>query len=146
MNSRPATDFVAAGVLARARLMLRLDGGFEAVLGLCLALSPVLGLSSALQLPAPATEPVVVLVGLLLLPLLPILWTFSRAPRRRLVLALAAANGAGAVLSALWVFLWHSAFHPAGVLFVLAIASILAILAALQARTALFAPTDGAGE
>jgi hypothetical protein len=138
MRTQSSSDMLSAGVIAhsRVRVLLRLDGGFEAVLGLCLALSPVNGLSSALQLPTPATMPVVVVVGLLLLPLLPILWSFSRAPRRQFVLALAAANGAGAAIFGLWVLIWRSAFHPAGTIFVLTVATILAILAMLQVHAA----------
>jgi hypothetical protein len=55
------------------------------------------------------------------------------------VLALAGANGAGSLLFALWVLLWNGAFNPAGATLVLAVASILALLAVLQARAAFFA-------
>jgi hypothetical protein len=119
------------------RLLLGVDGVFEALLGVLLVLSPVTGLYSALQLPHPAARPVVVGFGLLLLPLLPILWRDSRSPRRPLVLALAGVNGAGALVLALWVLIWRGAFHPAGAAFVLAVAAILAVLAVLQARAAL---------
>jgi hypothetical protein len=142
MSTRSSNDVGVAAATVRARLLLRLDGVFEAVLGLCLVLSPVIGLYSAFQLPAPATKPVVVVVGLLLLPLLPILWRSSRAPRRQLVLALAAANGAGAAILVLWVLIGHRAFHPAGAVFVLVAAAILVILATLQARAALVSPWE----
>jgi hypothetical protein len=116
------------------RLLLRVDGVFETVLGALLVLSPATGLLSALNLPNPATETVVVVFGLLLLPLLPILWLASRAPQRRLVLMLAVANGAGALILAVWVLVWNGAFDPTGAAFVLGVAGILAILAALEAR------------
>ena len=138
-QSEASDGTISSGMLPRARLLLRLDGGFEAALGLCLVLSPAIGLYSALRLPNPATTPIVVVLGLLLLPLLPVLWSFSHAPRRRFVLALASANGVGAAVFALWVLIWRNSFHPAGAAFVLAIAAILAILAALQARVALAA-------
>lgn len=123
-----------AGAFRRAPLLLRIDGGFEAVLGVLLILSPATGLYTALDLPTPATQPVVVVVGLLLVPLLPVLWLASRAPRRRMLLALAGANGAGALVFLLWVLIWHAAFHPAGAAFVSIVAAILALLAMLEAR------------
>src|SRR5262249_13545104 len=85
--------------LARARmrlstrLLLRVDGGFEAVLGTLLVLSPATGLYTALELPTPATTAVVIALGLLLLPLFPILWLAARAPQRWFVQTLATANG-----------------------------------------------------
>ena len=137
---RPAmTDGMSrAGWISRARLLLRIDGVFEALLGALLALSPATGLYTALNLPNPASKPVVIGVGLLLLPLLPILWLASRAPQRKLVLALAGANGGGSLVFALWVLLRNGAFNPAGAAFVLIVAIILAVLATMQARAALF--------
>jgi hypothetical protein len=128
-----------AGALTDSRFLLRIDGSFEALLGLLLILSPATGLYTALDLPVPATKLVVVIAGLLLIPLLPILWRASRASRREFVLALAAANGTGAVVFGLWVLIWNRTFHPAGAAFVLVVAGILAILGALQARTAFVA-------
>jgi hypothetical protein len=119
-----------------ARLLLRIDAAFEAVLGLLLVLSPATGLYDALSLPNPATQPVVVICGLLLLPLLPILWLASRAPRRQLLVTLATIHGAGAVIFALWVLAANSGFRPAGAAFTLAVAAMLAILALLQGRAA----------
>lgn len=142
MRTRSSDGMAAAAASSHSRLLLRLDGAFEGVLGLCLVLSPVTGLYSSLQLPAPETQPVVVIVGLLLLPLLPILWKSARVPRRQFVLALAAANGAGAAAFVLWVLIWHNAFQPAGAVFVLTVATILAILAALQACVALVSPSE----
>jgi hypothetical protein len=113
-----------------------MDGGFEAALGVLLILSPATRLYTALSLPDPATQPVVVVVGLLLVPLLPVLWLASRAPRRRMLLALAGANGAGALVVLLWVLIWHAAFHPAGAVFVSVVAAFLILLAVLQARAA----------
>jgi hypothetical protein len=125
-----------AGAFPRAPLLLRVDGGFEALLGVLLLLSPATGLYSALDLPHPATQPVVVIVGLLLVPLLPALWLASRAPRRPMMLVLAGANGAGALVLLLWVLIWHVAFHPVGAAFVAVVAGILAVLAMLQTRAA----------
>jgi hypothetical protein len=133
-----------------ARLLLRLDGIFEGALGLLLLLSPATGLYTALALPGPASRPVVVAIGVLLLPLLPILWRAARAPQRAFVLALAGANGAGALLFVLWVVLDRAGFPAAGAGFpaagagfpaagagfLLGVAAILAALAALEARAA----------
>jgi hypothetical protein len=119
-----------------ARVLLRIDGVFEAVLGVFLIGSAVGGGWPALELPVPATRPVMVGVGLLLLPVLPVLWLASRAPRPRMVRLLAAANGVGALLFGLWVVVWHGAFNPAGTALILSVAGILATLAALQARGA----------
>jgi len=131
-----------AGTLPSARLLLRVDGGFEAVLGVVLILSPATGLYRALNLPNPATKPVLIVCGLLLLPLFPILWRVARAPQRHFVLALAAANGVAALLFALWVLVENKVFYPAGAAFVLAVAGVLALLAALQARAALDAASS----
>jgi hypothetical protein len=119
-----------------ARLLLRVDGVFEAVLGLVLLASPITGLYAALALPSPAVKPVVVGLGILLVPLLPVLWLQSRDPRRQQVLGLATGNGLGALVFALWVLLWNRDFNTAGAAFVLTVAGILAVLAALQARQA----------
>lgn len=121
----------------RVRLLLRVDGAFEALLGALLLLSPLTGLYDALELPGPASRPVVVVVGLLLLPLLPLLWRESRAPRQQLLLMVATANGATALLFAMWVLLWNGTFNRAGASFVLLAAAILAVLATLQTREAL---------
>lgn len=125
-----------AAWLPSARLLLRIDGVFEGVLGVLLILSPATGLYAALALPAPALRPVVVVVGVLLLPLLPILWRLSRAPQWRPLLALAGANSAGALALLVWVVFWHTAFHPAGTAFVLVVAAILFALDILQSATA----------
>jgi hypothetical protein len=59
--------------ISRARLLLRIDGVFEALLGTLLVVSPATGLYSALNLPTPASKPLLIAFGLLLIPLLPIL-------------------------------------------------------------------------
>ena len=137
LESETTGDPSQAGALPGMRLLLRIDGGFEAVLGILLVLSPATGLFTVLNLPNPASRPVVVVFGLLLLPLLPVLWLASRSPRRWFVLALATANGAGALMFVLWILVSHGAFQPAGAAFVLVLATMLAILAGLQARAAL---------
>jgi hypothetical protein len=119
-----------------ARLLLRIDGAFEAALGLLLIASLATGLSSTLDLPAPAGRPVVAIVGILLVPLLPVLWRASRTPHRPFVLSLAAANGLGAAIFTGWVLIRHGAFHPAGATLAIALAAVLAVLAVLQARAA----------
>jgi hypothetical protein len=136
-NSETRLDPERAAISPIAPLLLRVDGVFEAVLGVLLASSTLTGLYEVLDLPDPATRLVVVGFGLLLLPLLPILWRDSRSTQRRSVLALAGANGVGAIILALWVLIWHGAFHPAGATFVLAVAGILGVLSVLQARAAL---------
>jgi hypothetical protein len=147
-SSRPAThseapvpaisdEVNATRGISHARLLLRIDGVFEALLGALLIISPATGLYGTLNLPTPASKPLLIGFGLLLLPLLPILWFVSRAPRRQQMLALAGANGAGSLVFALWVLLWNGAFNPAGATLVFVVAIILALLAALQARAAL---------
>jgi hypothetical protein len=121
----------------RARFLLRIDGVLEGVLGALLILSPVIGHYAALSLPAPASQPILVVVGVLLLPLLPLLWRASHAPQWRPLFALAGANGAGALIFAGWVLFWHAAFHPAGATVVLLVAAILFVLDMLQSTTAL---------
>jgi hypothetical protein len=125
-----------AAWLPSARLLLRIDGVFEGVLGALLILSPATRLYARLAPPAPASQPVVVVVGVLLLPLLPILWRFSRAPQWQPLLALAGANSAGALALLVWVVFWHTAFHPAGAAVVLVVAAILFVLDLLQSATA----------
>lgn len=120
-------------------LLLRLDGVFEGLFGALLIVSPFVGLYDALALPGPASRPAVVVVGLALLTLLPVLWRASRTPQRGFVRALAIANGAGALLFSLWVLVWNATFHPAGAIFTLVVAGILAVLAILQARAAFVA-------
>ena len=53
-----------------------------------------------------------------------------------MVMALAAGNGAGALVFALWVAALHDTFNAAGTTFVLGMAGSLAALAALQADAA----------
>jgi len=118
----------------RARLVIRIDALFEGVLGAALATSLLTGLYSVLHLPAPAVEPIVIAVGILLLPLLPLLWRAGRAPRAPFLRTLAAANGVTALVVALWVLIWHSAFTAVGAVFVLAVAGVLATLSVAQAR------------
>jgi hypothetical protein len=126
----------SAPVLRAARLVLRVDALFEGLLGLALLTSPLTGLYGALQLPAPAFEPVVIVVGILLLPLLPLLWWWAHSPRRPILRLLAAANGVTTLIFALWVLICHNAFTAAGALFVLIVAGLLAALATLGARLA----------
>ena len=89
-----------------------------------------------LALPSPASQPVVIGCGILLLLLLPILWRAARAPRQRFVLMVAGANGLGALLLALWFLVSNQSFSVASAAFVLAVAAILASLATLQALAA----------
>jgi hypothetical protein len=125
--------------MGSAGLVLRIDALFEGVLGVLLATSPLTGLSSALHLPPPAVEPVVIALGILLLPLLPLLWRAGRAPRGQFVRALAAANGTTALVFVLWLLIWHGAFHAASAAFVLVVAGVLATLSVAQARLAMVA-------
>jgi hypothetical protein len=120
-------------MLRDARPLLRIDGAFEATLGAFLLLRAATGLSSVVTLPYPATAPVVAIVGVLLLALLPLLWWISRSPQRWMVTTIAAANGAGAIIFALWVVIWDGAFGAAGAALVLMVAGVLALLALLQA-------------
>ena len=132
----PSVRSASIASMGSARLVLRIDALFEGVLGAALATSPLTGLYSALHLPAPAVEPVVIAVGILLLPLLPLLWRAGRAARGQFLRALAAANGVTALVFALWVLIGHGAFHAAGAVFVLVVAGVLATLSVAQARLA----------
>lgn len=139
---------VAAGVIAgdeggvasvrRARTLLRLDGTFEIALGLLLATSPLTGFHAARNLPAPATTPLVVGFGVLLVPVGIALWGASRGrgPGRSAIQGLALVNGAGAAIFALWVLLARASFPRDAATMVLLTAVVLAILAVLQARLA----------
>ncbi|MGO8947162.1 MAG: hypothetical protein ACLQUY_05770 [Ktedonobacterales bacterium] len=121
-----------------ATLLLCIDGGIEAVLGAVVIGIAATGPSSALDLPdPPASKTALVVFGLLFLALCPILWRLSRTPRPRLMLDLAIANGASALVFALWVLIWNQSFHPASAILVLVTAGILATLSVLEARTAL---------
>jgi hypothetical protein len=128
----PASSAAPADVIPRARLLLRIDGLFEAALGALLIVSALTGFSSTLGLPFPATDPVLIAAGLLLLPLLPLLWAHSHRPQRSLLRALAVGNGVGALFFILWVLIWHSKFHAAGAVLVVAVSGILALLAVFQ--------------
>jgi peptidoglycan/LPS O-acetylase OafA/YrhL len=127
----------SAGERYSARLLLQIDGSFEALLGVFLMCSAVTGLHHYLDLPDPPAGPVALVVfGLLFLALGPVLWRLSRAPRPQILLQLAVANGAGALILVLWVLGWNRSFHPAGAVMALVVAAILASLAVLQARAA----------
>jgi hypothetical protein len=138
----PSNDFTdpspsnQPGQTSNSAALLRLDGGFEAVVGLLLLATQVTGLGWLLALPRPLTGPVALIAGLLLILLLPLLWRLSRRPSRRLLLALATANALGAVVLVLWVWRSNSTFHLAGALFILLVAGVLALLAVLQAGAA----------
>jgi peptidoglycan/LPS O-acetylase OafA/YrhL len=120
-----------------ARLLLQIDGSFEALFGAFLVCSAVTGLHRYLDLPdPPAGRVALVVFGLLFLALSPALWRLSRAPRPRILLQLAVANGAGALILVLWVLGWNRGFHPAGAVLTVVVAAILASLAVLQARAA----------
>lgn len=120
-------------------VLLRLDGSFEAMLGIVLIATAATSLYRWLDLPAPpAGRPVLLVVGILLLALGAVLWRLSQARRPdRLLRELAIANLAGALLFGLWVSIWNHSFHPVSAIFVLLIAGILASVGGLQARVAL---------
>jgi hypothetical protein len=121
-----------------ARLLLRIDGSFEALIGTFLICSAVTGLHHYFGLPDPPAGPVALVVfGLLFLAVSPVLWRLSRTPRRRILLQLAVANGTGALILVLWLLGWSRSFHPAGAFLTLVVAVILTGLAVLQARAAL---------
>lgn len=144
MAAHPRSDGFSGARLRAARLILRIDGLFEGVLGVLLVLSPITGLASDLALPDPATTPVLVGLGALLLLVCAVLWIASRHPRPQFLRMLAIANGAGCLLFAGWVTIWHASFNHLGALFVLTVAAILGILAVVQARHVLAANREGA--
>lgn len=138
MSTRPTGQPApqASSGSGNAGILLRLDAGFEALLGAFLVGAAATGLYRWLDLPDPASQLALVVFGLLFLSFCPILWLLSRAPRQRLVLELALANGAGALILAMWVVIWNGNFHSTGAAFVLVVAGILATLTLLEAAAA----------
>jgi len=128
-------------IVPGARALLRLDGVFEMTLGLLLATSPLTAFRAVQVLPTPASPPVVVGFGLLLIPVGFALWVAARGrgPKRSVVQALALVNGVGALIFALWVLIGHASFRSDAAILVLRIAVVLGALAAFQARAALAA-------
>ncbi|GEM_PF-6717338 len=110
--------------------LLRLDGGIEAVIGLILVTSPISGIFQALRLPQPASRPMVVVVGIMLILLLPLFWWLSSRtlPDMRLI---AVGNLVSAAVLAGWILTTgHS--NTTGHLFVLAVSGALVILGMMQ--------------
>ena len=108
------------------------DGLFELALGLTLATSPLTGLLGRLALPAPATPPLVVGSGLLLIPLGLALLAMSRRRTRVAVVSLAAANVAGAAVLSGWLLWRWQGFGGAGQVVTAVTAGALVILALLE--------------
>ena len=141
-QAKAARNPDSVGARSSERWLLRIDGSFEALFGAVLVFSAATNLYRWLALPnPPASRVVLVVFGLLFLALCPVLWRLSRAPQHRLLLELALANGVGALILLLWALAWNRSFQPAGAVFVLVVAGILAILAALQTHAA-----SGTGE
>lgn len=108
------------------------DGLFELALGLTLATSPLTGLLGRLALAAPATPPLIVGFGLLLLPVGLGLLAVSRRRPPEVVVGLAAANAAGAVVLAGWLLWRWQEFGAAGQVVTGATAAALVTLALLE--------------
>lgn len=107
---------------------VRADGLFEVVLGLAF----VMGTLAGLVLPPPASTPLAVGFGILLLVVGVALWLLAGRLGRRQVVGLASINALGAVVFTAWLFLFWSRFSPAGVALIVTTAAGLAILATVE--------------
>jgi hypothetical protein len=128
-----------------ARAIVRLDGVFEAVLGLVLIVEGTVGLLDSSDFPSPVGTPIIVVFGLLLVGLGVVLWWLASSARvTRLLVALAAANAVTAVLAVVWLVAGNG-FSAMGTALIVATAAALAALAAVQLFVAWAAPGATAG-
>ena len=107
---------------------VRADGLFELVLGLAF----VVGALTGLVLPPPASTPLTVGFGLLLLVVGVTLWLLAGRLGRWQVVGLAWINALGAVVFTAWLFLFWTGFSPPGVALIVITAAGLAILATVE--------------
>jgi len=107
---------------------VRADGLFELVLGLAF----VVGALAGLVLPPPASRPLAVGFGLLLLVVGVALWLLAARLGRWQVLGLAWINGLGAVVFTAWLLLFWTRFSPPGVALIVSTAVGLATLATVE--------------
>ena len=108
------------------------DGLFELTLGVALATSTLTGLLGRLALPAPATPPVAVGFGLLLLPIGFALLALSRRRPTATAVGLAGANIAGAAVLGGWLLWRWQEFAGAGQVLTGVTSVALVLLALLE--------------
>jgi hypothetical protein len=114
------------------RTIVRVDGLFEAALGIVLLAGALAGALDAGDFPAPVGARLIGVVGIALLGVALVLWLLARrAVAPRLLRALAAANLTTAAATALWL-LAASGFSGAGAALTLLTAACLAALGAAQ--------------
>ncbi|TML67964.1 MAG: hypothetical protein E6G14_11370 [Actinobacteria bacterium] len=113
--------------------IVKVDGVFEATLGVALVVGGASGLLDSGDFPAPVGTPLVVAAGLTLVAIGAVLW---RAPVATPFLRmLAAANGGTAMLALVWVVA-ASGFSTAGSALTFTTAAALTVLAAAQLSAA----------
>ena len=104
------------------------DGIFELLLGIAFVFGPWAGLA----LPPPASIPVTVGVGLMLLLVGVALWRLAGRLNPRQVVGLALINGLGAVVFTTWLFVSWSRFTPTSSALIMTTAAGLAILSIVE--------------
>ena len=120
--------------MTEVRRTLRADSAFEAVLGLLLVTGPATGLLESLDLPA--ADGLVVAFGAALLPLAVVLWVWAAGDRPLAgpIWVLAAVNGVTGAALGLWMLVAGDDAANGGLVFVIAVAAILLVLAVVQLR------------
>lgn len=118
---------------ARTRQSIVADGIFEIVLGVLLATSPLTGLEAAMGLPPPAYRPVVVGLGVLLIPVGAGLIGQARRAGRTFVVGLAAGNVASAGVFGAWLVALWPRFAPVGAGVVAVTVAALLVVGVLEA-------------
>ena len=114
------------------RTIVRVDGLFEAALGVVLLSGALTGALGAGDFPAPVGAPLIAAFGIALLGVAVVLWLLTRGPvAPRLLRVLAAANLTTAAAAVVWL-LAASGFSSAGAALTLATAACLAALGAAQ--------------
>jgi hypothetical protein len=133
----PSSAVLSERAVGRVRTLLKLDAVFEFALAVALIFIGLAGLDDNLGLPDPANAAVTVGFGVFLLPVGVGLWLMAQAkqpPDRWFVIGLAAANGLGAAVFLLWLFVLGDDFGTGGAVLAGVIAVGLAVLAVAEWR------------
>ena len=126
----------AVRAAATARRLLRADAVFEVCLGVPLLVAGATGRDRALQLPPPASSPLVAAFGAGLLPFAAVLWRESVRPTSGRLQGLATVNGLTATVLAGWLAARRRETGTLGAVATGAPPPCSAALAAAQARVA----------
>lgn len=120
-----------------ARRLLRMDAVLGAAIGALLLAASWDGLYEALDAPVPDPALYAQFLGAVLLASGYVLWTVDD-PRavRRLLVAAAAVNGAGAVIVAVWLVSGDLDTGPLGTTLLVALCAVLAVFCVVEARIA----------